>query len=173
MTIHGFQRVLDEIRAISETETEKGRLFERLMATYIRHHQPPKPTVRESGAAPFEPDGSACVSVPNWPPHRTKGANGLPCGDCSPSEGAGDSKGRLYLLWKRVSHDPLPTLVPMSVRAGCVQSKPRMSPSDKRPGRSPGLHCPYAKRGPQWPGKNCYLYGLCCVFSASWICSVV
>ena len=36
MTIHGFQRVLDQIRSISETEAEKGRLFERLMATYFR-----------------------------------------------------------------------------------------------------------------------------------------
>ena len=36
MTYHGFQRVLDQIRSISETEAEKGRLFERLMATYFR-----------------------------------------------------------------------------------------------------------------------------------------
>ena len=36
MTYHGFQRVLDQIRSISETETQKGRLFERLMATYFR-----------------------------------------------------------------------------------------------------------------------------------------
>ena len=36
MTYHGFQRVLDQIRSISETEAEKGHLFERLMATYFR-----------------------------------------------------------------------------------------------------------------------------------------
>ena len=31
----GFQRVLDHIRAISDTEAEKGRLFERLMKAYF------------------------------------------------------------------------------------------------------------------------------------------
>ena len=36
MTYHGFQSVLDQIRSVSETEAEKGRLFERLMATYFR-----------------------------------------------------------------------------------------------------------------------------------------
>ena len=36
MTYHGFQRALDQIRSVSETEAEKGRLFERLMATYFR-----------------------------------------------------------------------------------------------------------------------------------------
>ena len=32
----GFQRVLDHIRAIADTEAEKGRLFERLMKTYFQ-----------------------------------------------------------------------------------------------------------------------------------------
>ena len=36
MTYHGFRRVLDQIRSISETEAGKGRLFERLMATCFR-----------------------------------------------------------------------------------------------------------------------------------------
>ena len=36
MKYHGVQRALDHIRSISETEAEKGRLFERLMATYFR-----------------------------------------------------------------------------------------------------------------------------------------
>ena len=36
MTYHGFQRALDQIRSISETEAEKGHLFERLMAAYFR-----------------------------------------------------------------------------------------------------------------------------------------
>ena len=31
----GFQRVLDHIRAVSDTESEKGRLFERLMKAYF------------------------------------------------------------------------------------------------------------------------------------------
>lgn len=31
----GFQRVLDHIRAVSDTEAEKGRLFERLMRAYF------------------------------------------------------------------------------------------------------------------------------------------
>ena len=30
MSYHGFQRALDHIRSISETEAQKGRLFERL-----------------------------------------------------------------------------------------------------------------------------------------------
>ena len=30
MTENGFQRALDQIRSISETEARKGRLFERL-----------------------------------------------------------------------------------------------------------------------------------------------
>ena len=36
MTDYGFQRVLDHIRSISETEAGEGRLFECLMATYFR-----------------------------------------------------------------------------------------------------------------------------------------
>ena len=32
---NGFQRVLDHIRSIVESEAEKGRLFERLMKTYF------------------------------------------------------------------------------------------------------------------------------------------
>ncbi|MDE0659750.1 MAG: restriction endonuclease [Gammaproteobacteria bacterium] len=36
MTYHGFQRVLHQIRSVSETQAEKGRLFERLMAAYFR-----------------------------------------------------------------------------------------------------------------------------------------
>lgn len=34
--IDGFQRVLDQIRAIADTEAEKGRLFERLMRTFFQ-----------------------------------------------------------------------------------------------------------------------------------------
>ena len=36
MSYHGFQRALDHIRSISETEVQKGRLFERLMRAYFR-----------------------------------------------------------------------------------------------------------------------------------------
>ena len=36
MTDHGFQRVLDHIRSIADSETHKGRLFERLMKAYFR-----------------------------------------------------------------------------------------------------------------------------------------
>ena len=36
MTTTGFQRTLDHIRSISETEAQKGRLFERLMTAYFR-----------------------------------------------------------------------------------------------------------------------------------------
>ncbi len=32
---HGFQRTLDQIRSIADTEVKKGRLFERLMKTYF------------------------------------------------------------------------------------------------------------------------------------------
>ena len=35
MTDNGFQRALDHIRSISETEAQKGRLFERLMKAYF------------------------------------------------------------------------------------------------------------------------------------------
>ena len=31
----GFQRTLDHIRSIADSEAEKGRLFERLMKTYF------------------------------------------------------------------------------------------------------------------------------------------
>ena len=36
MTDHGFQRALDHIRSIADSETHKGRLFERLMKAYFR-----------------------------------------------------------------------------------------------------------------------------------------
>ena len=36
MTDHGFQRALDHIRFIADSETHKGRLFERLMKAYFR-----------------------------------------------------------------------------------------------------------------------------------------
>ncbi len=36
MTTTGFQRALDHIRSISETEAQKGRLFERLIQAYFR-----------------------------------------------------------------------------------------------------------------------------------------
>ena len=36
MSTTGFQRALDHIRSISETEAQKGRLFERLMQAYFR-----------------------------------------------------------------------------------------------------------------------------------------
>ena len=36
LTIDGFQRTLDHIRAISGTEAEKGRIFERLMKAYFK-----------------------------------------------------------------------------------------------------------------------------------------
>ncbi len=36
MNNHGFQRALDHIRSISETQTQTGRLFERLMKAYFR-----------------------------------------------------------------------------------------------------------------------------------------
>lgn len=36
MSTTGFQRALDHIRSVSETEAQKGRLFERLMQAYFR-----------------------------------------------------------------------------------------------------------------------------------------
>jgi len=36
MSTTGFQQALDHIRSISETEAQKGRLFERLMQAYFR-----------------------------------------------------------------------------------------------------------------------------------------
>ncbi len=36
MSYHGFQRALDHIRSVSETEVQKGQLFERLMQAYFR-----------------------------------------------------------------------------------------------------------------------------------------
>lgn len=101
----------------------------------------------------------ASLSVPIREPRRTSGANRHPCGGCSPSEAAGDSKGRPYLLWKRAFRDPLPTPTPTSARAGCVQSRHRMRPSDTYCGRSPRLPCPCARLGLRWPGKSCDLYG--------------
>ena len=36
MVSQGFQRALDHIRSISESEAHKDRLFERLMEAYFR-----------------------------------------------------------------------------------------------------------------------------------------
>ena len=65
MTYHGFQRALDQIRSVSETEVEKGRLFERLMATYFRED----PIYRDR----FSQVRCGRIGFPtstSWPPER-------------------------------------------------------------------------------------------------------